>query len=338
MKAILFTVFVVAAAAACTNYSVTATSLNVRSGPGTSYKTVGTKKKGATVCVSSISNNWAKITEGYVSASYIKKASNTASTTTTTTTTTTQYVTATSLNIRSGPGTSYSSAGSYSKCTKVSVVSTSNGWAKLSTGKYVSAQYLSKTNPCSSTTTVSGSCSIPSTRKDSPRPAKVTSKSCNVVYYSQCDTRWKSNKYSTHTSQQTYCNSACGPTSMAMVIATLKDASVLPTTLGAWAVSNGYRTYDNGTAWGFYAAIAKKYGLTCTQTTSTDTVVTALKAGKLVVASMGKGYWTSAGHYICLYDVSGDYIVAHDPYSTSRVKASISSFKSESKAYWIFTK
>ena len=67
-----------------------------------------------------------------------------------------RYVTASSLNIRKGPSTNYGTAGSYSRCQKVTVVSTSNGWAKLSTGKYVSAQYLSKTNPCGSSGKTNG--------------------------------------------------------------------------------------------------------------------------------------------------------------------------------------
>ena len=345
MKTVFFVAILLAlATAACTKYKVTASSLNVRSGAGTKYKVVGSKKNGAVVCVSTTSNGWSKISEGWVSSTYLKKVSTSSSTQKPTnnnssTSGTTQYVTASSLNLRKGPGTNYGTSGSYSRCQKVTVVSTSNGWAKLSNGKYASAQYLSKTNPCSGGSGYSsGSCSIPSGRKDSPRPAKVTSKSCNVVYYSQCDSRWAYTKYSTHTSSQNYCNSACGPTSMAMVVATLSNKSVIPTTLGSWSVSHGYRTYNSGTSWGFFCHVAKNYGLKCSQTSRTDDAVAALKSDKLVVASMGPGYWTSAGHFICLYDVVGDNIIAHDPAKTSRVKNTIASFKRESSQYWILSK
>jgi hypothetical protein len=51
-------------------------------------------------------------------------------------------VKATSLNIRTGPGTNYGTAGSLSDGVAVDVVSTSNGWSQLSSGNYVSSQYL----------------------------------------------------------------------------------------------------------------------------------------------------------------------------------------------------
>ena len=60
-----------------TYYKVTCSSLNVRSGPGTKYRRVGSLKKNAKVYPSSISKGWAKITYkskvAYVSTSYLKK-------------------------------------------------------------------------------------------------------------------------------------------------------------------------------------------------------------------------------------------------------------------------
>ena len=60
-----------------TYYKVKCTSLNVRSGPGTKYRRIGSLKKNAKVYPSSISKGWAKITYkskvGYVYISYLKK-------------------------------------------------------------------------------------------------------------------------------------------------------------------------------------------------------------------------------------------------------------------------
>ena len=60
-----------------TYYKVTCSSLNVRSGPGTKYRRVGSLKKNTKVIPSSISKGWAKITYkskvAYVSTSYLKK-------------------------------------------------------------------------------------------------------------------------------------------------------------------------------------------------------------------------------------------------------------------------
>lgn len=58
--------------------TVTATTLNIRSGPSTNYKVVGTLKKGATVSITSSKTGWYKITAGtktgWVSSKYIRKS------------------------------------------------------------------------------------------------------------------------------------------------------------------------------------------------------------------------------------------------------------------------
>jgi len=54
-------------------YTVTATALNVRAGIGTSYKIVRVLKKNQVVEVSQISNNWGKISDGWISLKYTKK-------------------------------------------------------------------------------------------------------------------------------------------------------------------------------------------------------------------------------------------------------------------------
>ncbi|PET54539.1 hypothetical protein CN514_18470 [Bacillus sp. AFS001701] len=72
--------------AATINGTVTASVLNVRSGPSTSYKVIGTLKKGAKVTITSTSGSWYKIKSGtktgWVSSKYIKKAPTTVSATT----------------------------------------------------------------------------------------------------------------------------------------------------------------------------------------------------------------------------------------------------------------
>ena len=57
--------------------------------------------------------------------------------------TSTYMVTASTLNVRTGPSTSYSKVGTLSRGTSVEVVGTYGNWAKLSNGYYVSLSYLS---------------------------------------------------------------------------------------------------------------------------------------------------------------------------------------------------
>ena len=117
--------------------TVTADALNVRSGPSTSYGITTKLYKGDKVEILETSNGWHKIKAsngkiGWVSGDYIKVSSG--STTQPSTSTTKATVTATSLNVRSGAGTSYSVITKLSKGTVVDVIeSASNGWKKIKT-------------------------------------------------------------------------------------------------------------------------------------------------------------------------------------------------------------
>ena len=117
--------------------TVTADALNVRSGPSTSYSVTTKLYKGDKVEILETSNGWHKIKAsngkiGWVSGDYIKVSSG--STSQPSTSTTKATVTATSLNVRSGAGTSYSVITKLPKGTVVDVLeSASNGWKKIKT-------------------------------------------------------------------------------------------------------------------------------------------------------------------------------------------------------------
>ena len=130
--------------------TVTADALNVRSGPSTSYGITTKLYKGDKVEILETSNGWHKIKAsngkiGWVSGDYIKVSSG--STSQPSTSTTKATVTATSLNVRSGAGTSYSVITKLPKGTVVDVLeSASNGWKKIKTSGgttgWVSGDYL----------------------------------------------------------------------------------------------------------------------------------------------------------------------------------------------------
>ncbi len=133
------------------NKIVTATSLNVRSGPSTSNGVIGSLKQNDKVEVISESNGWSKIKfngrEGYVSSAYLKDSNggNTGGGSENPNPSNNKIVTATSLNVRSGPSTSSSKIGSLRQNEVVEVISESNGWSKIKfNGKegYVSSDYL----------------------------------------------------------------------------------------------------------------------------------------------------------------------------------------------------
>ena len=145
-----------------TQYVNSTSGLNVRSGAGATYSKLGTLEYKEKVTVLSTSNGWAKINyngkTGYVSSSYLQTTvpgGTTSENNNSSTTTTVKYVNATSgLNVRSGAGTSYSKIGSLDYKEKVTVLSTSNGWAKINykgQAGYVSSSYLQSTVPSGST-------------------------------------------------------------------------------------------------------------------------------------------------------------------------------------------
>ena len=149
---------------------------------------------------------------------------------------------------------------------------------------------------------------------------------------------WGPRMYSNHNDhKQTMANSGCGPTSCADVVATLKDKSVDPWTLAQLAMKWGDRTYNSGTAWTFFGHVADKYGFSkMVETKSFAALKACLDAGGYVVCSMGPGYWTTGGHYICAWRYDATYVYANDPASSTRKKQKIADFKAQCKRYFCF--
>ena len=145
--------------------------VNFRTGPDKSYPSMGKIEKGETVTYLGISGNWIKVTynskTGYVYKDYIS----TVSTSNTVTSTSVKYVNSSSgLNVRKGPSTSYDKVTTLVNGTKVTVISTNNGWSKITSGNvtgYVSSSYLTSTKPStgsSSNTTTNTSTSTSSNK------------------------------------------------------------------------------------------------------------------------------------------------------------------------------
>lgn len=158
------------------------------------------------------------------------------------------------------------------------------------------------------------------------------------VDYKQGDSRWGKKPYTAYGNKnQTIANSGCGPTSMADIMATWIDKKITPVEMCRYAVEHGFRTKSSGTAWGFFKSIAKAYGFGgFVQTKSMATAREALKNGALVVASMGPGYWTKGGHYICLWKTDDTWMYANDPASKTRKRQKLGAFENQRKQFFIF--
>lgn len=158
------------------------------------------------------------------------------------------------------------------------------------------------------------------------------------VDYKQYDSKWASKMYSNHgDKKQTIKSSGCGPTAMADIVATMKDSAVTPATLADLSMKWGCRTYSSGTAWSFFPKIAEHYGFSkYVKATTLASLKSCLDSGGYIVASMGKGYWTTGGHYICVWKYEGGYIYANDPASSKRTKQNETDFMKQRKAFFCF--
>lgn len=121
-------------------------SLNIRSGPSTSYSILGGFSKGSTIKIVEKNGDWLKVqyktSYGYVSGKYV----------------TSIYddvidegavINCTYLNVRSGPSSSYSSRGVIAKGQKVYIMGKESNWYEIlynGSAGYVSKTYISTTN------------------------------------------------------------------------------------------------------------------------------------------------------------------------------------------------
>ena len=160
------------------------------------------------------------------------------------------------------------------------------------------------------------------------------------VEYEQTDSRWRNIMYSSIGNRaDTIGNSGCGPTCAAMVVATLRNNGVTPPAAAKWAVDHGYLSAHDGTYWSFFAQYLGLFRIPCTQTNSVEMAIAALKKDYMVITSVGKGIWTTGGHFILAYGIKGDKVLVHDPNSeaTYRELANLSNYRREAVQFWIIT-
>lgn len=142
-----------------------------------------------------------------------------------------------------------------------------------------------------------------------------------VVYYNQLDERWKYEPYGT----DTIGGYACGPTAMSIVISSLTSDTVDPPHMAQWAYENGYWCSGNGSYHTLIPGAAEAWDLTVEGCTASEPqrIIDALANGKLVVALMTKGHFTSSGHFIVLRGCTADgEILVADPSSYQRSEKS----------------
>ncbi|MBD8068093.1 SH3 domain-containing protein [Bacillus sp. PS06] len=169
-------------------------NLNVRKEPSIHAQILTKLKKGATVTMHSESNGWAEITangvKGFVSVDYLSNPTTT-NLINSVSTKTINVNAGSNLNLRKSPTISSEVLAKLTKGTVVTVLSETNGWAKIKVnGKegYVSSQYLQTPKSNSSST---------STGTTDNKPSTISTKIVNVSANSSLNVRNQPNTNST---------------------------------------------------------------------------------------------------------------------------------------------
>lgn len=166
------------------------------------------------------------------------------------------------------------------------------------------------------------------------------------VDYKQNDSRWGGLSYAVDGEKSTIKSAGCGPTALADVLAAIVSPYIDPVTLAAWARYHNYKVKNSGTSYSFFEPCAAAYGVTVRRLNTSNVykqltpihnyALDELKKGNWLIACMGKGDWTSSGHYVVAYGYEDGKVYINDPASTkaNRACSTWENFKSQVKYYW----
>lgn len=138
-----------------------------------------------------------------------------------------------------------------------------------------------------------------------------------VPHLYQWDRRWAYTIYSS----DAFGLSGSGPTAMAMVYQALnKVADRTPHDMALLAEERGYMTEYGGTSSSFFIELAPELGFSCqSEYPDSGSIASALREGKLVIAHLGAGSFSSTGLYLVLAGLADDgAVIINDPYSPAR--------------------
>lgn len=168
------------------------------------------------------------------------------------------------------------------------------------------------------------------------------------VDYKQTDPRWKTNSYAVDGERSTIGSAGCGPTALADCLGAIVSTYIDPLTLAAWSRDHNYKVKNSGTSYNFFVPCAADYGVKVRRLNTSNVygkltdavhaqVLAELRAGNWIIACMGKGIWTSSGHYVVAYGCQNGNVYINDPASNKAVRACNKwlTFISQVKYYWV---
>ena len=159
-----------------------------------------------------------------------------------------------------------------------------------------------------------------------------------IPLFLQWDERWGYDKYGSNF----IAIDGCGPTSLAMVAVGLTgNTNINPRVVSDFAYNSGYYVEGVGSKWSLMTDGASNFGLKGKEIPlSKEVIISTLKKGEPIIATMGPGTFTNQGHYIVLTGVDKDgNIIVNDPDSKEKSNKTwdIDIFMKETKDLWKFS-
>ena len=154
----------------------------------------------------------------------------------------------------------------------------------------------------------------------------------------QWDMRWGYEKYGSDVVGIT----GCGPVCLAMAgYYVTGDDSFNPSNMVEFAKQNGYYSAGNGSSWTLISEGGVKLGLQVTEIPLVKKkILDNLEAGNPIICAMGKGDFTTSGHYIVLVGTEEGLIRVNDPnsYANSEKLWSYEEMESQFRNLWVIQK
>ena len=172
-------------------------------------------------------------------------------------------------------------------------------------------------------------------RKDVPKQTFAPDRSQGVPLLMQWDKQWGYLKYGSDVVGIT----GCGPVCLAMAgYYVTGSADFSPERMVEFAAKNGYYSAGNGSSWTLISEGGGKLGLTVTEIPLVKKkIMDNLEAGHPIICAMGKGDFTTTGHYIVLAGTEDGLLRVNDPnsYANSEKLWSYEQLESQFRNLWV---
>ena len=153
-------------------------------------------------------------------------------------------------------------------------------------------------------------------RQEIPIDMSTIDRTHGVPLLLQWDPRWGYETYG----DDFVANTGCGPLCVAMAGWYLTGDEVFaPDQVICFAQDSGYYVKESGSSWTLISEGAVALGLQVKELALVEKKITDyLKAGKIIIAAVGPGDFTSTGHYILLTGYKNGKFTVNDPNSLEK--------------------